>query len=169
MAFDLNKQIGPFPLKVWLIIGVGGVGIGLFVASKQNSGKGGVTSDKGLANPPQVFFSKVTIGLEHVPGTTTPVPPIKPPKMNPIMPSNPAAEIKPEPTTKPPPTIGQGLPPIRTTPVTPAPVAYTAVNPSIWQSFISGTPLAAGTITNPPRTTTQPIFSGLDERGVAYF
>lgn len=165
MAIDLNKQYGPFSLKIWLLIGVGGVGIGLFVASKQNSGKG-ATSDKGLAVPPQVIFNRVVIGLEHVPDTTKVVAPIKPPVPNPIMPSNPAAK----------PTIPVVKPPIAPEPIIkpiiPAP-AYTAVAPTIWQSFISGTPVTAATVAEANRQgalAPKPLYSGVDPlSGNAFF
>lgn len=44
MHFDLNKQIGPFPLKIWLVIGAGGIGLGFLVA-KQFGNSGEPTND----------------------------------------------------------------------------------------------------------------------------
>lgn len=38
MAFDLDKQIGPFPLKTWLIIAVGGIGVGYLVSTRMSGG-----------------------------------------------------------------------------------------------------------------------------------
>jgi hypothetical protein len=85
MAIDLNKQIGPFPLKLWLIIGAGGIGVGLLVSRKMGASDTSGT----IAQPGTVNF--VRIGAEHVPNTLAPVAALVPTPVNPIMPSNPAA------------------------------------------------------------------------------
>lgn len=150
MAINLDTQYGPFPLKVWLIIGVGGVAIGLFVASKQNSGKDGVTSDKGVSAPPPVIFAKIFV--EHVPGVSDPVKPIKAAPANPIMPSNPASGVSPtRPSFGPPVTFEQGLlPPIRT------PIDFFGTprnNPAPPPGRISGYIEPGGNAPRKPRTT----------------
>lgn len=42
---DLNKQIGPFPLKMWLIIGVGGIGIGYLVTRNPSAKQGSIPTN----------------------------------------------------------------------------------------------------------------------------
>lgn len=39
MNFSLDKQVGPFPIKYWIIIGVAGVGIGWFVTRNSSGSK----------------------------------------------------------------------------------------------------------------------------------
>lgn len=91
MAIDLDKQYGPFSLKIWLLIGVGGVGIGLYVASKQNSGSAAEKAGVGAAvSQPGAGVFRVLIGREHVDGAMDMHPSIKPDAVTPIFPSNPA-------------------------------------------------------------------------------
>lgn len=45
----LDKQIGPFPLKLWLVIGVGGIGIGVIVAKRNKGTSTASTPDNTIA------------------------------------------------------------------------------------------------------------------------
>jgi hypothetical protein len=89
MSISLDKQYGPFPLKIWLIIGAGGIGAGLLVARHLSSSQGVAGGETGKGSQPApVIFTRVIIGLEHVPGVDDIKPDIKPPVVNPIMPSH---------------------------------------------------------------------------------
>lgn len=122
MTIDLDTKYGPFPLKVWLIIGAGGVGIGLFASSKMKQND--TASTGALAVPPQVIFNRVTIGIEHVPDTLKPLVALKPPAANPILPSNPAATVVTPPVQA----------PIH---ITQPSTDFTAVAPHVWADFIN--------------------------------
>jgi len=50
MAIDLNKQLGPFPLKIWLVIGAGGIGAGLYLAKHNLSAGATALSDTAKAS-----------------------------------------------------------------------------------------------------------------------
>ena len=170
MAINLDKQYGPFPLKVWLVIGAGGIGIGLYAASKMNANDTATTG--ALAVPPQVIFNRVLIGLESVPADPNPIAVLKPADPNPIMPSNPAATPAVLPTIIP-------QTPVSVMPSNPAAtVDYTAVNPSVWNAFINTIPNPAAPSPVTYHTDPNPVYStpssgvntpGLDTSGNAYF
>lgn len=64
MAIDLNHKIGPFPLKLWLVIGVGGIGAG-YLVSKQFAGNNSTANmSAGVAPAPTAQFGP----LQHVIG-----------------------------------------------------------------------------------------------------
>lgn len=65
MAIDLDKQIGPFPLKVWLVIGVGGIGVGLYAAKHLSNS--GAPSTSGIAVPASSAAPAHMIGNEALP------------------------------------------------------------------------------------------------------
>ena len=100
MPISLDKQYGPFPLKIWLIIGAGGIGAGLLLANHFGSSQALAGGETGKGSQPApVIFTRVIIGLEHVPGVDDMKPAIKPAPTTPIMPSHnptaPAPVIKP--------------------------------------------------------------------------
>lgn len=57
---DLNKQIGPFPLKMWLIIGAGGVGIGYLVTRKSGTSASGDSTANYNAGKVNELSNKLT-------------------------------------------------------------------------------------------------------------
>lgn len=65
MAINLDKQIGPFPLKIWLVIGIGGIGVGLYAAKHLSST--GAPSTSGIAVPASSAQAAHSIGNEQLP------------------------------------------------------------------------------------------------------
>lgn len=158
MAIDLNKQYGPFSLKIWLVIGVGGIGAGLLLAKhlgQNQTATNDASANGGITAPPGVIFNRVIIGLEHVPGAGDDVKPLNPAVLTPV-----TSPITPKPT------ISMGLNPIHQ-----PSQDYTAVNSDVWSKFI-GSPVktvsVGGVGQQSPSIPLQP-YTGLDASGNAYF